>query len=85
MKLKICARALLLCAVASTACTRGHGPSETTTPLGMPDPNRFLQFLNPQVSLPAGDYRIVAAPATAGQTGPYTLYYYAPRDVEIEC
>lgn len=64
---------VLCCACAIAGCDRADGPQTPTTTLGVSDPNRFLQFLNPQVSLPVGDYRVVAATAAAGETGPYTL------------
>lgn len=37
------------------------------------DPNRFLQFLNPQVGLPAGEYKIVAGTQMLGDTGDFTI------------
>jgi mono/diheme cytochrome c family protein len=56
------------------ACSRGDNAGSTAfVAPGVSDPNGFAQFLNPQVSLPVGDYTIVAATFAAGETGSYTL------------
>ncbi|MFZ5722857.1 MAG: PKD domain-containing protein [Pseudomonadota bacterium] len=48
---------------------------ETTPAVTIPDetPDSFLQYLNTQSSLAAGDYEIVAATAVPGQTGTYEI------------
>ena len=68
---------LLICiamVAALSACSRGDsaGQAVVTTP-GISDPNSFAQFFNPQVSLPAGDYTIVAATFSTGAISDYTL------------
>lgn len=67
-------RLLFLSSIALlAACSQDNDPQPSEPPLAVSDPNDFLRFLNPQASLPVGDYTIVLATATAAQTGPYTL------------
>ena len=65
------------CAIGATILLAGCGGGSQSTPLdqadGAVDAGRFLEFLNPQYSLPAGTYTVVAATVTAGETGAYTL------------
>jgi hypothetical protein len=67
---------LLLLAAALGACSSPgddaaeDAPPPTGAELGS---RNFLQFLNRQPSLAAGNYRLVAATASAGQAGSYTL------------
>lgn len=52
MKTRFCLHVVMWCACAVAGCDRADGPETPVTTLGVSDPNRFLQFLNPQVSLP---------------------------------
>lgn len=52
----------------------GQDDTEITPPPVSPEqPDSFLRFLNTQASLAAGEYRVVAATASAGVSGDYTL------------
>lgn len=67
---------LLLCLVLMpilAACSRGDNAGQMNTTLGISDPNSFAQFFNPQVSLQAGNYTIVAATYANGTVSNYTL------------
>ena len=61
---------LLMLAILS-GCDRSEIVTDTNVPLDTPD--KFLQFINPKVSLPAGDYTVVAATAVAGQIDTFTV------------
>lgn len=66
---------LLITAAALAACSRGENAAtepEITSDAVFPD-DHFLQYLNPQHSLAAGDYEIVAGTNTAGAAGSFTL------------
>ena len=66
--------AVILCA-ALAACSRGDNAAQAPT-IGAEsvfDRDHVLQYLDPQHSLAAGDYSIVAATAASGASGPFTL------------
>lgn len=65
----------LLMAVLMSGCSRDDDAASTpaiTSDAVFPD-DHFLQYLNPQHSLAAGDYNIVAGTATAGAFGNFTV------------
>lgn len=66
---------LLSAAALLASCDRGGDGLPQVNPdfVEVEDPNRFLQFLNPQVGLPAGSYRIVAGTQTLGDSGNFTI------------
>ena len=67
-------RLLFLSSIALlAACSQDNDPQPSEPPLAVSDPNDFLRFLNPQASLPVGDYTIVLATTVSGQAGAYTL------------
>jgi len=78
-------RAFFTAVLASTLLVACGGGSEST-PLdpadGATDADRFLLFLNPQYSLPAGEYFAIAATVTAGQQGAYTLTVETDEAIE---
>lgn len=51
----------------------GDEDPPAAAPISAETPNSFLRYINTQASLAAGDYLIVAATASAGETGAYTL------------
>lgn len=57
------------------ACSRGGDGVPQLDPdfIATEDPNRFLQFLNTQVGLPAGTYTIVAGTQNTGASGSFTI------------
>lgn len=57
------------------ACSRGGDGVPQLDPdfIATEDPNRFLQFLNTQVGLPAGTYTIVAGTQNTGVSGSFTI------------
>lgn len=57
------------------ACSRGGDGVPQLDPdfIATEDPNRFLQFLNTQVGLPAGTYTIVAGTQAVGRSGSFTV------------
>ena len=57
------------------SCNRGGDGVPTVDPdfVETEDPNRFLQFLNPQVGLPAGNYSIVAGTQLPSESGSFTI------------
>lgn len=67
--------AFLSMAFLLTACDRGGDGVPRVNPdfVEVEDPNRFLQFLNHQVGLAAGEYRIVAGTQTVGDSGDFTI------------
>ena len=71
---------LALGAVALTACSGGSRddspvspPSTSVTITSKAEVNTFLQFLNTQAALPAGDYSVVAATVAGGEADDFTL------------
>jgi hypothetical protein len=54
------------------ACERNDGDSLEKT-IKLSDPDRFAQYINKLSALPSGDYTIVAATSTAGESGAFTL------------
>ncbi|HEX5055263.1 MAG TPA: hypothetical protein VFX02_02075 [Gammaproteobacteria bacterium] len=58
-----------------TACSRGGDGVPVLDPdfIAVEDPNRFLQFLNAQVGLPAGTYTLVAGTENPGVSGDFTI------------
>jgi mono/diheme cytochrome c family protein len=69
-------KAVLMLAIAVlAACDRGGDGVPQPEPdfVGTDDPNRFIQFLNAQVGLPAGEYTIVAGTDVAGENGSFTI------------
>lgn len=60
---------------ALAACKRGGDGLPEFDPdfVGTDDPNTFMQFLNDQTGLPAGDYTLVAGTATRHQSGNFTI------------
>ncbi len=78
----------VLCAVTLlAACSRGDDAAETAAPEVTEKfaSNHFLQYLNQQPSLAAGEYTVVAATAAPGQAGAYTLTtdYGAPLLLQV--
>lgn len=55
------------------ACDKPADDVPPVTALAAEAPNSFLQFINTQASLPAGDYEVVAATAQGGRNAYYTL------------
>lgn len=65
---------VLLIILLLTGCIRGdEAGEELSEPVTTSTPDNFLQYLNYQYSLPAGDYSVVAATAAAAESGSYTL------------
>jgi hypothetical protein len=58
-----------------SACDRGGDGVPELDPdfIATEDPNRFLQFLNTQVGLPAGRYTLVAGTQNIGESGSFTI------------
>jgi hypothetical protein len=58
-----------------SACSRGGDGVPQLNPdfIATEDPNRFLQFLNTQVGLPAGNYTLVAGTQNIGESGSFTI------------
>src|SRR5688572_30610223 len=58
-----------------SACDRGGDGVPELNPdfIATEDPNRFLQFLNTQVGLPAGSYTIVAGTQDPGESGSFRI------------
>jgi mono/diheme cytochrome c family protein len=65
----------LFAVVLLVGCDRGGDGVPVPDPdfVGTDDPNRFIQFLNPQVGLPAGTYTIIAGTDAAGEAGSFTI------------
>ncbi len=65
----------LAAALVAACSSPGDGAAEEAAPLTGSElgTKNFLQFLNRQPALAAGDYTLVAATASAGQAGSYTL------------
>jgi hypothetical protein len=53
-------------------CSRDNGIAVDTT-VKVNQPNQFASYINKVAALPSGDYTIVAATNTSGQSGDYTL------------
>lgn len=65
---------LFAMALVLTGCGGGQGDDRTdawSTPANTPD--AFLQMVNPQASLAAGEYQVIATTAFAGENGDYRL------------
>lgn len=70
-----CKFIFLFAAILLASCDRGGDGTPQVNPdfIEVEDPDRFLQFLNQQVGLPAGNYTIVAGTETLGDTGSFTI------------
>jgi hypothetical protein len=69
-------KCIFVCGIALlSACDRGGDGVPQLDPdfIATEDPNRFLQFLNQQVGLPAGTYTIVAGTQAPGQSGSFRI------------
>lgn len=64
----LCVCLLLL----SQGCDRQDTPRSSVV-VDISTPDSFLKYINPQDSLPAGQYKVVAATSTAGVSGSFTL------------
>ncbi|HEY3488463.1 MAG TPA: hypothetical protein VGL10_10390 [Gammaproteobacteria bacterium] len=66
---------LKIAVILLAGCSRGGDGVAELNPdfIATQDPNRFLQFLNTQVGLPAGNYTIVAGTQTPGESGSFTI------------
>ena len=69
-----------LSGVALTACSGGsrddspvNPPTTSVTITSKAEVNTFLQFLNTQAALPAGDYSVVAATVAGGEADAFTM------------
>lgn len=63
----------LLALAMLAACDERGDTQPIVQPLPVETPDSFLQYVNTQASLGAGDYRIVVATATPSERGDYTL------------
>jgi hypothetical protein len=67
--------ATLLCILSLAGCSKSDNAAQVP-PAGAADgfdTDQFLQFLNPQYELAAGDYSVVAATRNSDKTGPFEL------------
>lgn len=64
---------LFLATALLMACSKGELPQTPASVVDSATPDRYLLFLNRQARLPAGDYTLVVAPASAGVSGPFSV------------
>ena len=66
-------KSMLLCfSIILTACDR-ENTQEIFDTVELSTPNKFLQYPNMYASLPAGSYKAIAATASAGESGNFSL------------
>jgi len=62
----------LLVIIVLSACDRDGQIATFETTIGVDEPNSFLTFFDPQVSLPAGDYTLVVGTSVTGVAGTFS-------------
>ncbi len=79
---------LIILSAVLPACDRGGDtePVSTRDLVSTDDPDKFLQFINPQFSLPVADnYQLVIGTQTINQTGSYSAVITPSNGISFSC